>query len=752
MRRLALLLTCPLCITVTLATAADWQPAENTLTTPWTKDVSPANAHPQHPEPQLVRETWWSLNGLWDYAIRAKDVPRPEAFDGQILVPYPVESALSGVKRAVRPDDRLWYRRTFARPDDAQGKRLLLHFQAVDWHAQVWLNGKLLGEHRGGYDPFTFDISDALAAAAEQELVVSVWDPTDKGPQPRGKQVLNPGGIFYTAVTGIWQTVWLEAVPQTYVQALQLVPDVDAKELKVTVTASGPAKVWARALDGSQEVAKAEGKAGETLRLKIDNPKLWSPDSPFLYDLRVGLDGGDQVASYFGMRKIEVNKDEAGVNRLFLNNQVLFQIGPLDQGWWPDGLYTAATDESLRFDVEMTRKLGFNMARKHVKVEPPRWYHHCDKLGLLVWQDMPSGGGPGEKIGDGATFPRSQFELELQRVIDANRNHPCIVMWVPFNEGWGQHDTPEIVASIQKYDPTRPVNEASGWTDKGSGDVKDVHNYPGPGMPPLEDKRVAVLGEFGGLGIPLPGHLWWDKKNWGYRNFQDLKEIQLAYDGLIRRLRPLIGKGLSAAVYTQTSDCEGEVNGLMTYDRKVVKFDPEHMAQLHAPLFLPPPVVVTKVMVPTSQQQPQTWRYTTDKPSDGWEQPGFDDTSWKEGPGGFGTKGTPGAVVGTPWRSSDIWLRRTVDVPQVGTGALNLRIHHDEDAEAYLNGKRVIQLTGYETDYVDIELDNESAAALRPGKNVIAVHCRQTTGGQFIDVGLVDVTQDQRAPTRVPPN
>jgi len=741
MRCTILLAACSLCFCLTPAPAADWRPAENTLTTPWTKDVSPANAHPQHPEPQLVRDTWSNLNGMWDYAIRGQDEPRPEAFDGKILVPYPVESALSGVKKAVRPEDRLWYRRTFSKPEYAQGKRLLLHFQAVDWHAQAWLNGKLLGEHRGGYDPFTFEITDALADAAEQELVVSVWDPTDKGPQPRGKQVLNPGGIFYTAVTGIWQTVWLEAVPPTYVQALQLVPDVDAGELRVTVSASGPAKVWARAMDGGREVAKTEGQSGETLRLKIDNARLWSPDSPFLYDLRVGLDGGDEVASYFGMRKIEVKKDEAGVNRLFLNNQVLFQIGPLDQGWWPDGLYTAATDEALRFDVEMTRKLGFNLARKHVKIEPPRWYYHCDQLGLLVWQDMPSGGGPGEKLSDGTKFPRSQFELELRRMIDANRNHPCIVMWVPFNEGWGQHDTPEIVASVQKYDPTRPVNEASGWTDKGSGDVKDVHNYPGPGTPPLEDKRVAVLGEFGGLGIPIPGHLWWDKKNWGYRNFQDLKDIQFAYDGLIRRLRPLIGKGLSAAVYTQTSDCEGEVNGLMTYDRKVVKFDVEHMARLHAPLFLPPPIVITKTIVPTSQQQPQNWRYTTEKPADGWEQPGFDDAAWKEAPGGFGTKGTPGAVVGTEWRSSDIWLRRTVELPRADAAGLNVRIHHDEDAEVYLNGKRVIQLTGYETDYVDVELDKEAAAALRPGLNVMAVHCHQTVGGQFIDVGLVDVIE-----------
>jgi len=741
MKCLTPLAICFFCLALSPASAADWRPAENTLTTPWTQDVSPTNAHPQHPEPQLVRDSWTNLNGLWDYAIQPKDAPRPGSYDGKILVPYPVESALSGVKRAVRPEDRLWYRRTFSRPADAENKRLLLHFQAVDWEAQVWLNGKPLGEHRGGYDPFTFDITDALAGADPQELIVSVWDPTDKGPQPRGKQVLNPGGIFYTAVTGIWQTVWLEAVPQNYIQTLQLVPDVDAGQLQVTVAAQGPAKVWARASDGGREVARAEGQTGQTLKLNIDRPKLWSPDAPFLYDLRVGLDGGDEVSSYFGMRKIEVKKDEAGVNRLFLNNQALFQIGPLDQGWWPDGLYTAATDDALRFDVEMTRKLGYNLARNHVKVEPPRWYYHCDRLGLLVWQDMPSGGGSGEKLSPGTQFPRSQFELELQRVIDANRNHPCVVMWVPFNEGWGQHDTPEIVAAVQQYDPTRPVNEASGWTDKGSGDVKDVHKYPGPGMPPLEEQRVAVLGEFGGLGIPLSGHLWWDKKNWGYRNFQDLQEIQSAYDGLIRRLRPLIAKGLAAAVYTQTSDCEGEVNGLMTYDRKVVKFDVEHMAQLHAPLFLPPPVTITTVLVPTSQQQPQTWRYTTEKPADGWEQPGFDDAGWKTGPGGFGTRNTPGAVVGTEWRSSDLWLRRSIELSRPVTAGLCVRIHHDEDATVYLNGKRVLQLTGYETDYGDIDLGPEAAAALRPGQNVIAVHCHQTAGGQFIDVGLVEVVE-----------
>lgn len=744
MRWLAIVAITCVIAPATTTLAADWKPAESTLMTRWAKDVSPENVHPEYPRPQMVRKDWLNLNGLWDYAIRAKGDPQPKELDGKILVPFPVESALSGVKKRVTSDDRLWYRRTFAVPEFAKGKRLLVHFQAVDWHAQVSINGRQVGEHKGGYDPFTFDITDALTDAAEQEIVVSVWDPTNKGPQPRGKQVLEPRGIWYTAVTGIWQTVWLEAVPETHLKSLRIVPDLDSNYLRLTVTAEGDATVWAKAFDGEQQIASAEGQAGETLSLAIESAKLWSPDSPFLYDLRVGVEDGDEVASYFGMRKIEVKKDEAGVNRLFLNNEALFQIGPLDQGWWPDGLYTAATDDALVYDIEITKKLGFNMARKHVKVEPARWYYHCDRLGLLVWQDMPSGGGAGEAVGDGSKFPRSAFELELKRVITAFHNHPSIVMWVPFNEGWGQHDTPAVVAAVQELDPTRPVNEASGWTDEGNGDVKDIHKYPGPAMPPVEEKRVGVLGEFGGLGLPLRDHLWWDKKNWGYRNLTSLEQLQADYDNLIQRLRPMIGKGLAAAVYTQTSDCEGEVNGLMTYDREVVKFDLAHMRAVHAPLYLPPPIIVTKLVVPTSAKEPQKWRYTTDEPKDGWHVHDFDDSSWEEAVGGFGRADTPGAVARTEWHSNDIWLRRTFQLESVDWRNVHLRIHHDEDAEIYLNGKLVASYTGYLTEYTDLPLNEDAQAALRVGKNTLAVHCRQTRGGQYIDAGLVDVIEKPR--------
>jgi len=565
------------------ALAADYKPAESTLYTRWAKDVDPAGPLPEHPRPQMVRESYMNLNGLWDYAIRPKEDAKPAAFDGKILVPFAVESALSGVKKPVGGENRLWYRRSFGIPHDADGKRTLLHFGGVDWHAIVYVNGKQVGEHKGGYDAFTFDITDALEGDTSpegeqpQELVVSVWDPTNAGPQPRGKQVNNPHGIWYTPVTGIWQTVWLEVVPKVHIESLQIVPDVDAGEVRVGATQVGAAKpcvVWAKVFDNGKLIA--EGKAaGQPVALKIPDARLWSPDSPFLYDLEVGFGDGDCVKSYFGMRKIEMKKDDAGINRIWLNGKTLFQIGPLDQGWWPDGLYTAATDDALRHDVEMTKRLGFNMARKHVKVEPCRWYYHCDNLGLLVWQDMPNGN-------KGETF-----ETEWKHVIDMLRNHPSIVMWVPFNEGWGQYDTERIAKWTKEYDPTRLVNEASGWHNRGFGDVYDIHKYPGPAMPALDENRAAVLGEFGGLGLPVKGHLWWDKKNWGYRNFEDGESLQAAYEDLIEKLHPMIGKGLTAAVYTQTSDCEGEVNGLMTYDRQVVKFDADKLAALHAELHKP---------------------------------------------------------------------------------------------------------------------------------------------------------------------
>jgi len=739
-----------------------YKPADGPLLSRWAKDVSAENALPEYPRPQMVRTEWLNLNGLWDYAIKPKDQAALalEEFDGQILVPYPVESALSGVMKPVGPDNRLWYRRTFEIPKKWNNKRVLLHFGAVDWDATVWVNGKKLGNHRGGYDPFSFDITDALAGSGRQEIVLSVWDPTNTGTQPRGKQVLKPGGIWYTAVTGIWQTVWLEPVNRAYIKSLRITPHFDESVVEIQLEAHGARgdyEVQFEVRDEYKVLTKESHKGihgssnwdvpfGDKARLYVDKARPWAPDSPFLYDLDVVLkaDGKvvDKLSSYFGMRKIEVKKDQAGVNRLFLNNEPLFQYGPLDQGWWPDGLYTAPTDEALRYDIEVLKKLGCNMLRKHVKVEPDRLYYWCDKLGLMVWQDMPSGdkyiGGNDPDI---QRTPESaaQFEAELKAMISTFYNHPCIIMWVPYNEGWGQWDTPRIVDMIKQLDPTRLVNNASGWTDRKVGDVHDIHSYPGPAAPPVEDQRAAVLGEFGGLGLPVEGHTWQAEKNWGYRSFETREALTEAYVNLLGRLRSLIAGGLSAAVYTQTTDVEVEVNGMMTYDRAMIKYDEQKAAAAAKRLYLPPPIV--KTIVPTSEKDGLEWRYTTEKPADGWEQPGFVDSSWQKGPGGFGTKGTPGTAVRTEWKGSDIWIRRTFELPDKKSGRTHLSIHHDEDAEVYINGRLAGKLEGYTTSYVQIELDEKALQALKVGSNVIAVHCRQTGGGQYIDAGLADVVE-----------
>ena len=734
-----LVLICTI-LCVSSSVLAKWKPAEGPLMTQWARDVSPGKAHREYPRPQMVRKSWQNLNGLWDYAIVARDAQQPEEFDGQILVPFPVESALSGVMKKVGEDNRLWYRRTFKVSGGwRKGKRVLLHFGAVDWDTTVWVNGKELGNHKGGYDAFTFDITDALKKSGSQEIVLSVWDPTDAGNQPRGKQVKKPGGIMYTAVTGIWQTVWLEPVPETYIKAIKIVPDIDNSTVDVEVDTAGDISQYElnAKVKGKGHLQISGGTPGlNKCTIKIEDPKLWSPDSPFLYDLEVKLvkEGKtrDKVDSYFGMRKISVRKDQYGINRLCLNNKTLFQYGPLDQGWWPDGLYTAPTDEALRYDIEVLKEIGCNMLRKHVKIEPARLYYWCDKLGLMVWQDMASGNNKGDEA-------RKQFELELKRLVDNFRNHPSIIMWVPFNEGWGQHDTPRYSALVKEWDPTRLVNESSGWSNKESGDVRDIHSYPGPAAPPNEEKRVAVLGEFGGLGLPLKGHTWQEEKNWGYRSYETRSDLTKAYVDLLSNLRPLIGRGLSAAVYTQTTDVEVEVNGYMTYDRAMVKADVKQMVEAARKLYLPPPII--KTIVPTSQEQGIEWSYTTDRPRGGWEKPGFDDSSWKKGVGGFGTKGTPGSVVRTEWKTSDIWLRRTFELKDKQFGQPHLQIHHDEDAEVYINGVPAANLKGFTSDYTTAPISEKACQALKVGRNCLAVRCRQTSGGQYIDVGLADIIE-----------
>jgi hypothetical protein len=732
---------------VALSAQPQWQPAAGPLMTRWAAEVRPGRVLPEYPRPQRVRADWQNLNGLWDYAIRPRAEATPAVFDGRILVPFPIESALSGVMKKVGETNRLWYRRTFDVPATWRGRRTLLHFGAVDWDTTVYVNGRETGSHKGGYDAFTVDITDALTATGPQELVLAVWDPTDTGTQPRGKQVNNPRGIWYTSVTGIWQTVWLEPVPETSISDLTLVPDIDTGVLRVTATASRltpGVTVRAIALDGPREIARTSGQPGVPFSIALPNAARWSPDSPKLYDLKVSLlrDSAaiDEVTSYFGMRKTSLCKDGTDTLRLCLNNAPLFQVGPLDQGWWPDGLYTAPTDDALRYDIEVTKQLGFNMARKHVKMEPDRWYYWADRLGLLVWQDMPSTSLRGERPPDSARH----FEAELKALIDGRRNHPSIVMWVPFNEGWGQYDTARIVEWIKRYDPSMLVNNASGWTDMKVGDVNDIHRYPGPGVPAKEADRALVLGEFGGLGLPLAGHTWQSQANWGYRSYTTQPALTDAYVELFNQLHPLTGTpGLSAAVYTQTTDVEIEVNGLMTYDRALIKPDESRARAAALALFTTPPSMVT--IVPSARSTPLEWRYTTTPLTGDWMAPAFDDSAWATGRGGFGTANTPGAIVGTTWNTPDIWIRRAFDLP-ANTTLANPRflIHHDEDAEVYINGVLALKMTGYSSDYELAAITAEGRAALRPGRNTIAVHCRQTTGGQFIDVGIVDLVPAAR--------
>lgn len=541
----------------------------------------------------MVRDNWKNLNGLWDYSIQPLLQSQPQAWEGKILVPYPVESMLSGVSKKVGPAKKLWYKRKFTVPATWKNQRLLLHFEGVDWEASVWVNGKELGRHQGGYDAFTYDVTDALKQSGEQEIIVSVWDPSNDGYQPAGKQYNNPRSIWYTSTTGIWQTVWLEPVPPISINDFKMIPDIGKQTLQVIVphAATPGYSIEAVVYDKGVKITSEKGRFNDTMHLRINNSKLWSPASPFLYDLTINLYRNDKktdaVTSYFGMRDIRLGKDNEGITRLLLNNEPLFQYGLLDQGFWPDGLYTAPTDEALKYDIQVQKDLGFNMIRKHVKVEPKRWYYWCDKIGMLVWQDMPSGDKHIKK--DEADIVRSaqssyQFKTELKEMIDEHFNSPAIVAWVPFNEGWGQSETEDIVAMVKKLDNTRVVSATSGWADRKLGDMSDIHVYPGPEMPPLETGRAAVLGEFGGQALVVKDHLWQSDLSRApghIRTSTTAEDLQRVYEELMVKLMALKKKGLSAAIYTQTTDVETEVNGIMTYDRKLIKMNAEKLKQIH---------------------------------------------------------------------------------------------------------------------------------------------------------------------------
>ena len=585
MKKSAYLLLSLLLVSAFSATAQSWQPAGDHIRTPWADQVDPSAPLPEYPRPLMQRTDWMNLNGLWDYAVRKAGEPFGKA-DGRILVPYCIESSLSGVGRTVAVDEYLWYHRTFSLPKSWKGNRVLLHFGAVDWKADIWVNDVKAGSHTGGYTPFSIDITDALKSG-ENSLTVRVWDGTDTGFQPRGKQVRKPSGIWYTSVTGIWQTVWLEPVPEQHIRNLRTTPDLDAGCIRVLAEGVDRGVVEVSLSADGRRVASARALAGSEVEIPVPGARLWTPDDPYLYDLEVSLirDGKtlDRVKSYCAMRKVGVIPGKDGILRLTLNDKPVFMYGPLDQGWWPDGLYTAPTDEALAFDVQKTKDWGFNLIRKHVKVEPARWYYHCDRLGILVWQDMPSGDLHGSwqntRWYQGTEFVRSAdseacYRKEWREIMDYLYSQPCIVAWVPFNEGWGQFKTLEITAWTKQHDPSRLVNSASGGNHfLGAGDILDLHNYPQPDMYLYDANRVNVLGEYGGIGLPVEGHLWTPDRNWGYVKFASPKEVTDEYVKYARQLKEMVARGFSAAIYTQTTDVEIEVNGLMTYDRRFDKVD-----------------------------------------------------------------------------------------------------------------------------------------------------------------------------------
>lgn len=550
------------------------------IQTRWAKAVSPTNALKEYPRPQLKRSNWTNLNGLWNYAITPKDAAQPNNWDGQILVPYPLESALSGVQKTLLPAQNLWYQRTFKKPVLKSAEKVLLNFGAVDDEATVFINGTQVGKHEGGYTAFSLDITPNLKDG-DNEVVVKIFDPTDQGVGPHGKQVLNPQNIYYTPTSGIWQTVWMEVVPAVAIASLTITPDIDKSVVNITVnsTANGPVSL-------TVEGKTVNGTANKSIAFPVKNAKLWTPAHPNLYDLSVKL-GNDEVKSYFGMRKISVGKDDKGIDRIMLNNKPYYNLGTLDQGFWPDGLYTAPTDEALSFDIKAIKAMGFNTIRKHIKVEPARWYYHADRIGMLVWQDMVN---PNQGLPEGA---KKAFEDQAKETLNQLHNYPSIVTWVLFNEKWGQYDQQRLTEWIKATDPSRIVNGHSGellYVNEVlrspspdayvAADMTDVHAYPDPLMSVRQPGKAQVCGEFGGIGVFIPDHQWLTGSAWGYIQ-EKPAGLMAKYKIMNQHLQLFEKQGLSGSIYTQPFDVEGEQNGLMTYDREVIKIPFTELRKIH---------------------------------------------------------------------------------------------------------------------------------------------------------------------------
>ncbi len=788
---------CLAAVGVIAASAFAWKPAHvpgrdsAPMLTKWGEAVTPENAWREYPCPQMVRSGWTNLNGIWEFAVTTNAAmataspwapyePSPTVAKGDILVPFAIETPLSGVGRLMEPTELLWYRRII-NVSPRRGERILLHFGGVDFRCSVFIGHWEVTDvpHEGGQAPFTLDITDFVKPGAN-ELVVCVWDPTGKHYGAVGKQTFKPSGCMYTRMSGIWQTVWMETVPETHVTGYTAVPDIDAGTVAVTVQGTGnlsECEADVEVLDKSGAVlAKGEvEKWGRPLTLKMPRGfRLWSPDEPNLYDLRITLEDDDAktkdvVKGYFAMRKFDMRKDVNGVLRFYLNNKPCFIYGPLDQGWWPDGFLTPPSEEAMAHDIATLKSLGCNMMRKHIKVEPARYYRLCDEMGVMLIQDMPSGWGD-------SMVRYGLYRKELKDVLDALRVFPSIVMWCPYNEGWGQPGaffTHTTLDFVKRYDPSRLVNAPSGWKDyeggdqgyrKGerggsghrpdgvceAGDAVDKHQYRGPSMHAVNSRRASLLGEFGGLGHSVSGHLWnASAKNWGYGGMGDTatrEGLEKTYVALIDKLAVLARKGLAGAVYTQTTDVEGELNGYMTYDRKVLKFDAAALRKAHDKVYRAarraaetPQSAMQSVMYSPACSE---WAWTTGDVPDGWTSPSFDDSKWARGKAGFGneliTKDHPEAKVATRWTTPSLRLRRVFKVGELkNIEMVNLNMFHDEDATIWLNGEKLLSVAGYNNSYEPFAVDRELFLRLvRVGDNTLAVEVKQTIGGQYIDLEL----------------
>ncbi len=722
--------------------AQNWKRAKVSLTTKWGKEVTPANVWSEYPRPQMQRTAWINLNGMWNYSVVAKGQSAPSKYDGQILVPFCIESSLSGVGKPLLPTQELWYNKKFTVPANWNGKDVMLHFDAVDWETKLWVNGKKAGEHKGGSDPFSFNITPYLNKTGDQQIVMSVWDPTDTDLQARGKQVLDPKGIWYTAVSGIWQTVWLEPVSKTTVQQFVPTPDIDNSKINFTTTASG--------LTGNENlnfVIKNDGKVikdttasfNKNLSVTIPSAKLWTPEHPNIYTVAVELRSNDKVSdqfnTYFAMRKIALGNDKNGYTRLMLNDKPVFQFGTLDQGWWPEGLLTPPSDAAMLYDMVKLKDMGFNMLRKHIKVEPSRYYYHADTMGMLLWQDMPSGfagPGPSHVAADSKedwvrpAESAKQFETEWKSIMDHLRFFPSIVMWVPLNEGWGQYDTKRLAAWTKSYDSTRLVDCPSGWADRGVGDVNDAHHYPGPGMeaPSANKGRAIVLGEFGGLGLVVKDHIWDPaKRNWGYKTYTESDKLISEYKEMMYNMQLMVPRGLAAAIYTQTTDVEGEVNGLMTYDRSVIKIPEQLLRELHAPLYKESDLKVSFINK-ENETAPNKFKVYQGTVARDWLQ--------QSAPLNFTDNSTSTLLK----KGESIYAYQDFNVQNMPKG-FGVRLFGFGDAKIYLNGKLIWEEDKIRTKrhYDEINI-SDKISLLKEGNNRIAVECTNATQDTNFDFSL----------------